>query len=194
MDEDRRVRRTRELLQKALLELLQISDYDVIAIQDITERANVGRTTFYLHYESKEDLYRQAHQTEVARIAGAPLTRAELFDDDPPERMVAVYAYHWSARDLLRMMYFGKDSEAIYRQLRDHNAQQTEAHLQAIFSDTRFTVPVDVVANLLASSEMGLMMWWIEKHIAYTPHQMATHFHHLRRGVLQESLRLSSPK
>lgn len=188
MHEDRRVQRTRELLQNALLELLQTGDYDAVTIQDITERANVGRTTFYLHYESKEDLYRQAHQTEVARIAGDPLTRAELFADDPPARMVAVYAYHWLTRDLLRMVYFGKDSELIHRQLRDHSAQQIAAHLQATFSDTRFTVPVDVVANHLAVSEMGLMMWWIEKHIAHTPEHLAVYFHHLRRGVLRESL------
>lgn len=188
MHEDRRVQRTRELLQKALLELLQTCDYDVIMIQDITERANVGRTTFYLHYESKEDLYRQAHQTEVARIAGVQLTRAELFADTPPARMVAVYAYHWSTRDLLRVVYFGRDSEVIHRQLRDHSAQQMAMQLQAAFSDARFKVPVDVVATLLAVSEMGLMMWWIEKHVDHTPEQMAAYFHRLRRGVLQESL------
>ena len=188
MHEDRRVQRSRELLQKALLELLQTRDYDVITIQDITERANVGRTTFYLHYESKEDLYRQAHVTEVARIAADPPTRAELFADDPPARMVAVYVYHWSTRDRLRMVYFGKDSEVLFRQLRDHSAQQIAAQLQVTFADTPFHVPVDVVANLLASSEMGLMMWWIEKHAAHTPEQMATYFHRLRRGILKESL------
>lgn len=188
MNEDRRMQRTRELLQKALLELLRTHDYDAVTIQDITERANVGRTTFYLHYASKEDLYRQAHQAEVAQIAGAPLTRAELLADDPPARMIAIYAYHWSTRELLRMVYFGKDAEVIHRQMRDHSAQQVAAHLQATFSDVRFIIPVDVLANYLAVSEMGLMMWWIEKHAAHTPEQMAAYFHRLRRGVLREGL------
>ncbi|MBZ0307980.1 MAG: TetR family transcriptional regulator C-terminal domain-containing protein, partial [Anaerolineae bacterium] len=69
---------------------------------------------------------------------------------------------------------------------------QIAAYLQATFSDTPFNVPLAVVANLLAVSEIGLMMWWIEKHIDHTPEQMAAYFHCLRRGVLRESLQLSS--
>jgi AcrR family transcriptional regulator len=46
---DRRVQRTRELLQKALIDLVGERRYDAITIQDIVDRANVGRTTFYLH-------------------------------------------------------------------------------------------------------------------------------------------------
>ncbi|MBK8027085.1 MAG: TetR/AcrR family transcriptional regulator [Chloroflexi bacterium] len=192
MDEDRRVRRTRELLQKALLELLQSRDYDLVTIQDVTDRAGVGRTTFYLHYRSKEDLYHHAHRAEVARIAGPPLTRAELLAEDPPERMVAVYAHHWATLDQLRMVYFGKDSDVIFRQQRDDSAQHIAVHLQVTFSGLRFKVPVDVVATVLAVSEIDLMMWWIEKHIVYTPEQMAAYFHRIRRGVLQESLLLSA--
>lgn len=43
---DRRVQRTRELLQKALIELIGEREFDAITIQDIVDRANVGRTTF----------------------------------------------------------------------------------------------------------------------------------------------------
>ncbi len=52
---DRRVQRTRELLQKALIELIGERKYDALTIEDIAHRANVGRTTFYLHYRSKDD-------------------------------------------------------------------------------------------------------------------------------------------
>jgi len=190
VNEDRRVQRTRDLLQNALLELLQNRDYDAVTIQDIADRANVGRTTFYLHFESKEALYRGAHMAEIARIAGAPLTRAELFADDPPARMIAVYAYHWATRDILRMIYFGKDAEVIHRQMRDQSAAHTAAYLRATFADDPFRMPVDVLATFLATSEIGLMMWWIEKHPPHTPEQMAAHFHRLRRGVLRESMAL----
>jgi Bacterial regulatory proteins, tetR family len=46
---DRRVQRTRELLQKALIELISERGYYAVTIQDIVDRANVGRTTYYLH-------------------------------------------------------------------------------------------------------------------------------------------------
>ena len=190
MHEDRRVQRTRDLLQRALMELLEARSYDAVTIQDVAERANVGRTTVYLHYESKDDLYRQAHMAEVARIAGSPLTRDELLADEPPARMVAVYAYHWATRDLLREVYFAKDTGTIHRGLRDRQMQELAGYLEAVFSGVTFLLPVDVLATHLTIAEMGLMQWWIEKHPPYSPAQMAAYFHRLRRGALRESLAL----
>jgi AcrR family transcriptional regulator len=53
---DRRSQRTRQLLSAALIELMLEKRYDDISVQDIIERANVGRSTFYAHYLDKEDL------------------------------------------------------------------------------------------------------------------------------------------
>src|SRR5258708_5830180 len=54
--EDRRVQRTRQLLERALLELIEEHTYESITVQQITDRANMGRATFYLHYPDKEQL------------------------------------------------------------------------------------------------------------------------------------------
>src|SRR6476619_3274498 len=53
---DRRSERTRQLLSKALIDLMLEQRYDEITVQDIIDRANVGRSTFYAHYLDKEDL------------------------------------------------------------------------------------------------------------------------------------------
>ena len=53
---DRRVQRTRQRLKEALLELIQKEEYDAITIQGIARLAGVGRSTFYSHFTSKEDL------------------------------------------------------------------------------------------------------------------------------------------
>jgi AcrR family transcriptional regulator len=65
---DRRVERTRELLQKALIELIAERGYDAITIQDIVDRANIGRTTFYLHYNSKDELFMSCHEDIVSKF------------------------------------------------------------------------------------------------------------------------------
>src|SRR4051794_12656467 len=57
---DRRVQRTRGLLHEALFHLIIAEGYEHITIQDITEQANLGRTTFYLHYKDKEELLRES--------------------------------------------------------------------------------------------------------------------------------------
>src|SRR5215207_8911684 len=53
---DRRVRRTQELLRGALMALIMEKGYDRITVQDILDKADVGRSTFYAHYRDKEDL------------------------------------------------------------------------------------------------------------------------------------------
>lgn len=75
---DRRVRRTKGLLQRALIELLLEKGYSRTTVQDILDRADVGRSTFYSHYRDKDDLL-VVSCTEYLRTAvndsGAPDTR-----------------------------------------------------------------------------------------------------------------------
>lgn len=53
---DRRVRRTQDALQRAMLELILEKGFEATSVAEITERADVGRSTFYAHYADKEDL------------------------------------------------------------------------------------------------------------------------------------------
>ena len=54
--EDRRVQKTRQILQKAIIELIIEKGFDSITVQDILDKANVGRSTFYAHYQDKGEL------------------------------------------------------------------------------------------------------------------------------------------
>src|SRR4051812_41261596 len=62
--DDRRSRRTRQLLGVALGELMREKRYDDITIQDILDRSGIGRSTFYAHYTDKQDLV----ISEIARV------------------------------------------------------------------------------------------------------------------------------
>jgi AcrR family transcriptional regulator len=55
---DRRVARTRGMVHQALLSLILEKGYEAISVEDICERANVGRSTFYAHFTGKDDLKR----------------------------------------------------------------------------------------------------------------------------------------
>jgi len=54
--QDRRVRRTRRALREAMLDLMEEKGYDQVTVEELTDRADIGRTTFYLHYSAKQDL------------------------------------------------------------------------------------------------------------------------------------------
>ena len=54
---DPRVKRTRKLLEDALMELLAEKSFDAITVQDIADRSTVNRATFYTHFVDKYELF-----------------------------------------------------------------------------------------------------------------------------------------
>ncbi len=64
--EDLRVRRTKESIRKAFEEMICEMDYEQISIKELTKRANINRKTFYLHYNSLDDLLKEM-QNELAQ-------------------------------------------------------------------------------------------------------------------------------
>src|SRR5262245_11059285 len=100
---DRRVKRTRELLQKALIELISEQGYDAITIQEIVDRADVARTTFYMHYNSKDDLFISCHEAILSEFQSGPLyphplSRQDLLSPEAPPGMTAAIRHLGEAR------------------------------------------------------------------------------------------------
>ena len=191
---DRRVGRTRELLQKALIELIGEREYDAITIQDIVDRANVGRTTFYLHYDSKDELFISCHETMVKEFRIGPLhplSRKEMLAPEPPAGMISAYQHLQDARPLLYSIFQGKDSLLILRRIRDWNAQQIEAGLRAAFDEADSTIPFDVLANYIAGAQIALVQWWLEKRQPHTIQDLAQMSHRLQRATIRDAFGLS---
>lgn len=68
---DRRTERTKKMLWDALVKLILKKGYDSVTIQDIIDEANIGRSTFYFHFESKEHLL-LGSQPEFAHMLFSP--------------------------------------------------------------------------------------------------------------------------
>ncbi len=185
---DRRVERTRELLQKALIELIAERGYDAITIQDIVDRANVGRTTFYLHYNSKDELFMSCHEAIVREFHIGllhPLSREELLSPEIPPEMTSSYRHLEEGRALLYPIFHGKDSQLILRQIRDRSAREIETNLRATFDEADSTIPLDILANYLVGAQIALMQWWLEKHRSYTPDNLTQTLHRLQRAAIR---------
>ena len=188
---DRRVQRTRELLQNALIELMNKHGYDAITIQDIVDRANVGRTTFYLHYNSKDELFIGCHEAIVSKFRiGAlhPLSREEMLSPIAQQGLTLAYRHLEEARPLLYSIFQGKDSLLILRRLRDSNAQEIETNLRNIFAEAESKIPLDVLANYLAGAQISLLHWWLEKRQPHTLENLAQTFHRLQRAAILDAL------
>jgi AcrR family transcriptional regulator len=190
---DRRVQRTRALLQQALVALIQERGYAAITVQDITERADVGRTTFYLHYTSKEDLFMHCHVAIISAFHGelhAPHSRTALLAPDAPPGMLVAYRHLAESRALLAPIFQGQESALIVRRIRDRSAAELEASLRAAFGAER-SVPLDIMSNMLAGAQLALLQWWLEQRRPHSPEVLAQTFHRLRRAAIRDAFGLT---
>jgi len=190
---DRRAQRTCELLQKALIELITARGYNAITIQDIADRANVGRTTFYLHYNSKDELFMSCHEAIVNEFHIGPLhplSREELLSPELPLEKTPAYRHFEERRALLYFIFQGKDSLQILRQIRDRSAREIEANLRAVFTEAESTVPLDVLANYLVGAQIALMQWWLEKRRLHKADDLTQALHRLQRAAIRDAFGL----
>ncbi len=99
-------------------------------MQDIVDRTNVGRTTFYLHYTSKDDRFRHCHDTILGQFQLSPgvhLSREALLSPEPSHGMTIAYRHLVEARTLLTPILQGKDGRLSLRRIRDRSAKVNAA-------------------------------------------------------------------
>ena len=181
--QDRRTRKTRQLLRSALLALLQEKRYAEISVQDIIERADVARSTFYVHYVDKDDLLTGGHGVFAENLGHR--MQAHSVENDASVFSAALWFYHVRAQvDILRII--AKDSAMelamktlhgiIHRNIKE--AMRTHQTLNA-------NVPQTLIVDYLADTLMTLIKWWFRDGMKYTPEQMDKMFQQLvMPGVL----------
>lgn len=154
------------------------------------DRANVGRTTFYLHYSSKDELFVSCHEAIVSEFHfGYSLSREELLLPDAPPGMTSAYRHLKEAWARLYPVFQGKDGPLILRRIRDRRAQEIEANLRAAFAADS-TIPLDLLANYLAGAQIALVQWWLEERRPHTPEDLAQTYHRLQRAAIRDAFGL----
>jgi AcrR family transcriptional regulator len=150
---DRRVRRTRHALQHALFELIVEKGYERISVSEIIEAADVGRSTFYLHYRDKEDLFLSSLDDEVraALAGGAGEGSASLL----------LFRHADRHRDLYRALVrkrggWSLAADRIQRTIAD---VFQERFLDAV-ADPK--VPTPAAARFTSTALLGLLTWWLD--------------------------------
>jgi AcrR family transcriptional regulator len=158
---DRRVRRTRKLLHDAFLSLAIEKGYEKITIQDILDRADVGRSTFYVHYQDKAALLTASFdemQDQLQRqLADIPATT--FIDVALPAALLFDHAYR--NQRIYRALCGHQGGALVQRHLRRLIGDLLRKHLQPEVSDAGTDVTAEVAAEFYTSAALGLLVWWI---------------------------------
>jgi AcrR family transcriptional regulator len=195
---DLRVRRTQTVLREALIDLIEEKGFDAVTVGDIAERAMVNRTTFYRHYQDKYALvtgiFEEAINQMFREIGPLPenveglLSSWSTFDAEAVQSYIDSMLAAWSAffehfirhARLYQAMLGKRGSSWFAVQMRDYFAQaarQRGGTLRALGvreTDDPHAAPTEFVIISLAHWFVGMLTWWIENGMTYSPLQMTT--------------------
>lgn len=180
---DRRVQRTREQLLSALLALIRERGFEALSVQDIIDRANVGRATFYAHYDNKEDLlvsgleeFRTAireHQRRLRQQSAAGAVEPFLFSRE-------LFAHVAGHRDVFGAMVGKRSGAVVQRLMHRILLELVREELEAWGSPDRGgRVPAEAAVQYIAAGLWGLLAWWVDARKAPSAEEMDTCFRRL---------------
>jgi AcrR family transcriptional regulator len=153
---DARAVRTREALRGAMLELLAHTPLDKITILDICQTAEIGYTTFFRHYPTKESLLDDVAAGEIAHLIG--LTMPIAIAEDVYAAGLALFNYVSAHRKLWSTLLTGGAEAAMRNEfLRlSREVAATRAHIND-------WPPADISTILVVSSTVELVSWWLQQ-------------------------------
>ncbi len=188
---DRRVQRTQQLLRGALFSLIQEKGYERLSVQNIIDRANVGRATFYAHFDNKEDLLISGFDNLRASLKERQreaLSRGSSLDERVLAFSYEMFAHANEYRDVFQAMV-GKRSGAVVRQL------LYKILLDLVRDDVKATIsrgransiPVEAFAQFITGALLGLLMWWLNGRMRLSVEEVSALFRRLAIPALQAS-------
>lgn len=190
---DRRALRTRQSLHRALIQLTIERDYDDITVSDITDAANVGRSTFYAHFTDKDDLLRSG--TGHFRAMLLHEHRRAVADGDSLEQRLLGFSAFMTAHlkeqhKLYRALMRGRAGSIILDKFRQFLCEILRAELAAV-ADKRPAViqPSEVTVQFIVGAYMSIVTWWLDRGGKEPPAEIDRAFRQLAMGSLETALK-----
>jgi AcrR family transcriptional regulator len=184
--EDRRIQKTTTLLREALVSLITEKAYDSIAVKEILDRANVGRSTFYTHFRDKDDLLISGIHDILGPVPSPTRMPGKgnewiLWFSLPVFEHHYRHAHAWGDR-------IGPRGRAI---LHEHLRRVlTQIITDVMKEDSRFArqparqVPADLLSAYVASTFVLVLNWWLDKRMRLPPKEINDVFRRLTLPAL----------
>ena len=163
--QDRRITKTRKAIYQAFLQLLNQKDYEAITVQEIIDLADVGRSTFYSHYESKELLLDELCQKLFHHL----FERAEHLS--PLDYLAHIFQHFKKNQDHVTSLLLSKNDYFI-RQLRKELGHDVYPMVADELIKAHPTLPHSYLKHLVVSHFIETLSWWLKKGKNYSEQEV----------------------
>ena len=178
---DRRQQKTRTAIFSAFTSLLAEKSYSKITVQEIIDAANVGRTTFYAHFETKDDLLKELCEELFGHIIGSAMdcthTHGLYSDGSAPESGFCHLLQHLQENDKnIIALLSCESSEMFLRFFKDSLNELVRSQFINQNRKANTDIPEDFLINHISGSFVEMVLWWIRGHRKQTPEDLDRYF------------------
>lgn len=172
---DIRSNRTEQALKSSLVELLRKKTFRSITIHDICEKAQISRTTFYLHFADKYEL-----ATYI--VSDTQQELAKLHQDDGDAVMNGLLRLiDENKRAFYHLIGTNGDAEAI-RVMYDWFVNDfVEKYTKMEQNGKKFEVPIKVISVFYAAGFASIINWWVSGNFNYSKDELEEYIHIMQK-------------
>ncbi len=184
---DRRVQKTQNLLREALVALISEKPYDSIVVKEILDRANVGRSTFYMHFRDKDDLLLSGIQQMLGPLPQAARSSTEKRYENILWFSLPVFEHHYRHAHAWGDRLGTRARAILHEHLRRVLADVIADVMKTEFRSTRTAarrVPADLLSNYVSSTFVLVLNWWLDKRMSLPPKEVDSVFRGLATPAL----------
>lgn len=178
---DRRQKKTRDAIFSAFAELLSQKHYNQISVQEIIDAANVGRTTFYAHFETKDYLLKSLCEELFGHIIdtamGLPHGHYHYSCGSKTDSVFLHLVRHLQENDRNILELLSSENNEIFMKYFKTNLRTlivTQYAQKGLLKNA--ALPEDYLVNHIASSFVETIDWWLSRGMKETPETITEYF------------------
>lgn len=174
---DLRIVRSRHSIKKAFIELLNEKGYEGITIQDIADKAMINRNTFYLHYQNKPDLLNASMDELLEELQGTlnlcSSSRASISGAMLEQLMQTILEKIRDNKPFYQALLLEENRIYGFQSKMEEIIKNT---VESGLDETSLSISKDLLLQYIASTFMGIVVWWVKNEFAYTPEELSAQF------------------
>ncbi len=184
---DRRQKKTRKAIFSAFSQLLAEKPYSRITVQEIIDTADIGRTTFYAHFETKDDLLKALCEELFDHILNSASNHSEqgLYSlQTAPESIFCHLLQHLKTNRPLIELLSGENNALFLRCFKSGLAELIRQRFESQLQLTYPKIPTDFLIHHLSGSFVEMVLWWIHGGLKQSAEELNHYFQIICKPLL----------
>ncbi|KMY50233.1 TetR/AcrR family transcriptional regulator [Peribacillus loiseleuriae] len=176
---DRRIIRTKRMIRDALTDLMEEKGLEGFTVKDLTEKADINRGTFYLHYQDKYDLLEKSENEiieemyEFLKEINPDLINQSGLQNEPLPFLVNLFENIEKNARFMKLILGPKGDPAFQVKLKQFMKINFLGKIMEKSNNESLSVPIEQLIAYVTSAHLGVIQQWLNSGMQQSPREMA---------------------